>query len=441
MLQLIRTSPGLLITLALLLGGALVCLLIGFLMARAGASLRPVWWFGGFFALVIGPQLAGHLWMALRTAPSQGSTAAAPATTPDATAPEERAGNARSPFGPDVDPTLVMDARGTFEAIGSPAQSAQFAVLPDSGESVLLGYFASAAQAEKAWVSYLRSSGLGQLGGTGDSHRGYAVTRPAGDRAFAIPIGPMLGVWTGPTDAAIQARMEAGGFSAAARTAVLAGATATGAGRSATAAQPRPPLAMLLPALAMYVLLVVLYFFKGAAWAGSTPAVPGVAAVPAATLAARLESINTLDVPFAITRGDRDNEWIATWRYADAKWIDLARAHGLRRTFSIRMTLDERSRTVRATDYVASYDWSAGPGGASITWKSGLGIVFFQREHTRVLGLQLDEQGRFKPEFSYAYSFNLDELKEPLRTAVARSGWKWRPTVWQGPTWLRWLTT
>jgi hypothetical protein len=66
--------------------------------------------------------------------------------------------------------------------------------------------------------------------------------------------------------------------------------------------------------------------------------------------------------------------------------------------------------------------------------------VLFQREHQRVFGVQLDEQGRFKPQLSYAYNFNLEEMKAPLMEAVAHAGWDWRPTVWQGPTWLRWLT-
>jgi hypothetical protein len=190
----------------------------------------------------------------------------------------------------------------------------------------------------------------------------------------------------------------------------------------------------------VYLFLVVLFFFKGAAWAGTSRAQPGVAPVTTTKLATRLEAINTLDVPFHIERGERPNEFFATWRYADAKWVDLARAHGLRRTFRIRLILDEKHGTVRATDYAASYDWSAGRGGANVEWKAGLGIVFFQYEHQRVFGLQLDEQGRFKPELSYAYSFNLNEMKSPLIEAVTRAGWNWRPSVWQGPTWLRWLT-
>jgi hypothetical protein len=192
--------------------------------------------------------------------------------------------------------------------------------------------------------------------------------------------------------------------------------------------------------LTAFLLIVALYFFKGAAWAGSSPAKSGVAPVSSGELAARLESINSLDVPFRIERGERDGEFIATWRYADAKWIDLARAHGLRRVHRIKLALDPGSRTVRATDFSASYDWSAGRGGASLQWKSATGIIFFQQDHHRVFGLQLDEQGRFKPELSYAYTFNLQEMKQPLIAAVTQAGWTWRPVLWQGPKWMRWLT-
>jgi hypothetical protein len=68
------------------------------------------------------------------------------------------------------------------------------------------------------------------------------------------------------------------------------------------------------------------------------------------------------------------------------------------------------------------------------------GIDFFQAEQSHVFGVQLDEQRRFKPEFPYTYRFNLSEMKSPLIAAVTRAGWNWRPTVWQGPAWLRWLT-
>lgn len=447
MLQLLRANVGLSISLALLGAGFFVCTLIGFIMARSGASLRPIYWFAGFFALIVVPQVVGHFYKALLTAKTEAPRAtaleqlAAPAN--DKTNTAARAMDAKSLFGPDADPQLISDVRAAYGDVFAEAEFAQFAVLPN-GETVLLARFKNSSAAEKAWVNYLRVAGL-QGGGKGDSHRGYTVTRPVGDRVYALPFGTMLGVWTGADDATIRARMSAGGFEIP-RNAPLGEVDVTNANESSGAAsaarQPKSPLRIALIGfgLAVYTLIVVAYFFKGSAWSGTYRAKPGVAPETASELANRLEAINQMDVPFQIERGSLPNEYFATWRYADAKWIDLARVRGMKRSLRIRMVMDEASHKVRATDYVASYDWSAGRGGANLEWKAGMGLVLFQREHQRVFGLQLDEQGRFKPELSYAYTFNLDEMKAPLMEAVAHAGWDWRPTVWQGPTWLRWLT-
>ena len=75
-----------------------------------------------------------------------------------------------------------------------------------------------------------------------------------------------------------------------------------------------------------------------------------------------------------------------------------------------------------------------------VQWPTGMGITFFQVEHQRVFGLQLDAQGRFLPQLTYAYTFNLQEMRAPFIAARTQAGWDWRPTAWHGPTWLRWLT-
>lgn len=434
MLQLLRSNPGLIVSMALMAGGTLVSLLMAFIMARSGASLRPILWFAGFFALIVVPQTGIHLWTALAHQRASAPRFAALENFAGSD-PQARSAAAKLLFGPDADESLVTDARKLFGDPFGNAAHAAFASLP-AGESVLLARFNGWTDAEKAWSGYLQVSGLARLDGKGDSQRGYAVTRPAGDRAYALHMGDMVGVWTGPADAAIRKRMAAGGFETPRRAPLAPAAVAKPAGP----VSPMPGVPAIAAALAVYLLLVVLYFFKGASWAGSHPPQPGVAAIPAEDLAGRLEAINALDVPFRIERGPLPNEFFATWRYADAKWIDLARARGMRRTFRIRLTLDEAAGVVRATDYTASCDWSAGRGGADLDWKSSVGIVFFQYEHQRVFGLQLDERGHFKPELSHAWTFDLKELKSPLVDAVTRAGWTWRPTLLQGPAWLRWLT-
>ncbi len=443
MINLLRSSPGVAISLALFGGGALVCAIVGFVMARSGASLRPMYWFAGLLALVVVPQLVGHLLIALRKAAAEAPHTAALKQVAQAHSAEggPKAGEAKTLFGPDADPQLITDARDLPGGVFRGAELAQFAVLPN-GDTVLVARFDGHFAAEKAWIEYLRTTGWNQLDGKGNSQSGYLVTRPSGDRAYALHLGNMVGVWTGKDDAAIRDRMVAGGFEIP-RRAPLNDVTTASAAKAPASTKTRKNLqtrVLIGLGIALYAVVVARYFFQGAAWAGTYRAKPGTTPVNVSELAARLEAVNQCDVPFRIERGSGPNEFFASWRYADAKWIDLARLRGMRRTTRVRLVADEAAKVVRATDHVASYDWSAGRGGSDLEWKAGVGLVLFQREHQRVFGLQLDEQGRFKPEPSYAYTFRLEELKAPLMEAVTRAGWDWRPTVWQGPTWLRWLT-
>lgn len=448
MLQLIRSNTGLGINLILLAGGTLVCTLLALIMARSGASLRPIAWFAGFFMLIWIPQFVGQVYIAVRNNTANAAyVEALKGVSPAVGSPTDASGlpsltDLQSRFGPDVDPQLIVDARNLPGGVFSSAQAARFSALPN-GDSVLLAQFDSSSAAEKAWVSYLKASGLSQLKGEGDSQRGYLVTRPSGDRAYALHQQTWVGVWTGASDAAIQSRMQAGGFAIPPHSPLIFRPLNTSGGINVRDLKlPANPLvtAVLGIGVAAYVLGILLFYFKGAAWAGSYPAVSNATALSAAQLGARLEGLNQLDLPLRVERGSQPNEWFATWRYADGKWVDLARARGLKRTFRVGLIVDEAAQKVRATDYVSSFDWSVGRGGATAEWKALMGIMFFQVEHRRFLGLQFDDQGHIKPEPGYAYSFNLNELKSPLIETVTRAGWDWRPTAWQGPTWLRWLT-
>lgn len=443
MLALFRTNPGLLVGVILIAMSTLLLGSFGFWMARSGASLRPIIWMGGFFALIIVPQFIGHLVIAVRRMRAEAPRAAAMgAAQSGPSTVETRRAAVASWAGSDVDPALVSDARTVFGEVFARAETAQFAVLP-RGESVLFARFPGTLAAEKAWVGYLQSTGLALLGGKGDSQRGWAVTRPTGDRVFALHFGTCVGVWTGPDDLAIRRRMLAGGFEIP-RRAPLDGRELVEA-ELPEAARPKfvAPIWKVLMgvALAAYVVFLAAYFCRGSSWAGGEAPVAGVvphsrAAVEQAIAAAG----STPGAPFEVQRGTRAGEWLVTWRYGDATWIDLARAHGLKRTHRIRIVLDEATHTARVTDYEAALDWSAGQSGAQLAWKASSGIIFFKREQQRVLGWQLPSGPEASSNLNYSYSFDLQTLKGPFIAAVTQSGWAWRPVVWDAPRPLRWLT-
>jgi hypothetical protein len=429
-LALFRANPGLIVAVALFLGTPLVLALVGLILRVAGASLRPI----VFMAVLMAPLALVFLAAELVRARHP---AEAPETAFNLTVRDGQFADRATLFGADVPVDQIRDAKAVFPEFFGEAEHAELGLV-GTGESVLIAQFRTAeaaARAAKLLWQFFRVSGS-----SGDEESGWRGKRELnGDYFEMLRTGRHLFLWTALTREACAARRAA--------SAGLTGSIDSAAGvRKPVFAALQPldalfqPIAVKLIGMLIMVAFYVIWFFKGAAWAGSVPPAPDARPIPAAELASRLQAINALDVPFRIERGAAPNEWIADWRYADAKWLDHARAHGLRRAFRIRMTLDEASHTVRSTDYTAGFDWSAGADGARIEWQAAMGIVFFQTERRRVFGLQLDEEGRLRPELSYSYKFDLREMKSPLIDAVTRAGWTWRPTVWQGPVWLRWLT-
>ncbi|MGD9845720.1 MAG: hypothetical protein AB7U47_10075, partial [Variibacter sp.] len=82
-------------------------------------------------------------------------------------------------------------------------------------------------------------------------------------------------------------------------------------------------------------------FGRVAAWVAQVPAVAGVPPVAANVLMSRLLALNEQNIPFAISRGKRDNEIVVDWRYADAKWLDLMRLQGMSKGYRLVLRLDE----------------------------------------------------------------------------------------------------
>ncbi|MBL8700987.1 MAG: hypothetical protein JNK67_21610 [Alphaproteobacteria bacterium] len=179
-----------------------------------------------------------------------------------------------------------------------------------------------------------------------------------------------------------------------------------------------------------WVIAQFFIFGRVASWAGAVPATAGASPVGAAELTARLIALNALRAPWTVSQGRRPNELVIDWRYGDATWLDHMRVHGLRRSYRLVLRLDEGPRRVRAMEHSAALDWSAGgrPVAASLRWTASRGIKFFEFAHERVFGVQI-RNGMPTLDLSYAYTFNLQELKGPIIALVTAAGWEWRPVV------------
>lgn len=433
--QFFRANPGAAIITALILMATFVLSIIAFMMSRSGVSMRPIAFLAGFFAIVIIPQALGHYGQAFGWIPKKDLTWVAGASSASnwtaredlLTVKEGRFANPVAVYGADVDTTLIKDLREGLSNIFGKANAAEMAVTRTMS-TVVLATFTDEALAEDALQQYAGA----MIGGLPprDADGTHTIIRQ-NDAVKLLRAGRTIVAYTAPNAAAVS--------SVLAESPIVMKAAAVDKKTEDEFWLYRVP--VLIAIVVGLVAFATIYFFKGAMWASEAPAAAGVAPVPSATLRERLMAINELDVPFSISPSLEDSSLlVATYRYADAKWMDLARVHGMRRTYRIVMKLDEKAGTVRPTEQIATMDWSAGPAGANFQWMTARGITFFQYEHQRVFGLQLDSNFKFTPKLSYQYTFNLQEMKAPIIDAVTRSGWRWRPMFIEGPSWMHWLT-
>ena len=435
-----RANPALIAIAAALGIVAIVFTVAAILMTRSGVSLRPIAFMAGFLAIVGGPQVALHLARALGKIPTKDLTwtfgkdrVPAGYIEQEATLAAED-GRFRDPvavFGDQIDRDLVTDLRraGPDTPFGD-AEVAQMAVIPPSSSAIVARY-RDAATAAAARGRYLAmAAGFEPPAGIDGA---ITFTRPQGDVVKLLTAGRTLIALSGPDEKAVSDRLRESRIIKRQEQGVFTPLDPT----ASEFWLYRPP--VLISIVGVLLIIATLYFFKASAWAATTPAQPGVVPQPASEIRDRLLAVNALDAPFAVTERD-DGKIVVTWKFADAKWIDLARAHGMRNTHRIILELDDATKTVYPTEQYTRMDWSAGADGGSLRWATGKGITFYQVEHQRVFGLQIDERGRLTPKLSYSYTFDLQEMKAPLIAAVTTAGWRWRPTIWQGPSWLRWLT-
>lgn len=411
MFDVLGHNPGLAISLGLLAGGGVMCLLLAALMSRGGSSLKGVAFFGVFYALVVLPQVAFHLAQATR------------------------------PVALSADPASPAATAGAISG-AAPAPG------PGPVDGSRVRRFDTPAQASEALLAYLVQHGVAPtLDRGGDEVEGTASGRGGtGDGAGVGGVvrlkrsGALLGVVTAPDEGTLRARVAAlppgwpGPPPAADPVAVATVAVAAPTGVPLVPAlQPVVrwfDASVLLQIAGVLVMLIatVGWFFAGSAWAARVSRVAGAEPLLASDLRQRLLDVDRTDAPVTVEQRP-DGRLAVTWRHADARWLDLAGAHRLRRTHRLLLRLDEAARRVRVTEQFSAFDASVGARGAALRWHTGMGMAFFQVERQRVFGLQFGRDGRPTGDLTYAWRFDLNELKSPFIDAVTGAGWDWQPVV------------
>ena len=334
-------------------------------------------------------------------------------------------------FGPGVRRELVQDGRAVYPEVLGGAEVAQLG-LTGTGASVLAARFADADAATRA--RYALFTMLGKVKTEQDDKGFFHFSWPqSGHAAVAGTVGRTFMLWVAPDREGVERlRSESRAFRE------LTPVARTGLGGFVDDVRGWP-VSRYFAIIGVYTLFVSWLFLKLVSWATEVPAQPVPHPASAALLKERLLAVRFLESPITIGPGRAADQLVIDWKYADAKWVDHARAHGMRKSHRLILELDEATRTVRCREFHTESGWDAGMGGASIRWKASWEIVFYQYEHERVFGLQIGPDGKLETSLSYAYTFDIREMKNPVIAVITAAGWQWRQVFFFAPPWLRWL--
>jgi hypothetical protein len=347
-------------------------------------------------------------------------------------------------FGPNADPSLITDAKQGLGYILSDALEAKIS-FNAAGESALVARFTDANTAAAALNRYGSFFQFAQV--TGSDADGWTARRfnGQGEWNHVVAAGNELYAWSGSTKENVEANRIRALGSLSVKVSSADASTASSLSTAPSKTQVSTRLSSNWRAMTAFLVinlsLAVFWFFKGSAWSVRRPPQANTRPELAASLRDRLLALNQKNEPVQVVASPNNNDALEiTWRYGDAQWFDLMRVHKMRRTHKLVLGLDEPSHTARVLEYWSTFDASAGSNDLRFNWNAARGIQFFEFEHRRVFGAQLDDSGKPTGEFSKAYTFNLQELKQPIIETVTNSGWTWQPVMWNAPRSLRWLT-
>ena len=143
-----------------------------------------------------------------------------------------------------------------------------------------------------------------------------------------------------------------------------------------------------------------------------------------------LLALNDPSKPFRFCQGT-DTDLIAEWKFVDAKWYGILNKSGLKQTYRAMLFLDETRHTVRCFEQSSMVSWNAGMQGMepSFEYNSSQfgGRILFKK--SRGVGYGFKDLKGSSPGKVYDYSFDIDEIREPVKDLVIKSGWEWVPVT------------
>lgn len=149
----------------------------------------------------------------------------------------------------------------------------------------------------------------------------------------------------------------------------------------------------------------------------------GTAPLSADEVHAALLGLNSPDVPYVIRDGREDGaDLVAEWRLLEPAWRTFFLRTQLSRVFKVHMRLVPEKNEVRALDQQFEVDWVGDTPRVALSSEAQRGQV---KTVSKRWSLSRDKDGSREETFS----FDSDDLKDPLQSVVLKSGWTWRGVI------------
>lgn len=196
----------------------------------------------------------------------------------------------------------------------------------------------------------------------------------------------------------------------------------------------------LLAGILIYCLLLVVPWVRAGSWATEVRPPEGIAPAGVDEVEAALLSINELNQPFRIVQHG-PHRFLLEWRFQDETYVSFFKPYVERiaATHTIELRVDPEGQVVRAQDKSYTVSWAVDPATgklqASLAGKMELGITLFQYSAGDSFGLVFAD-GKLSPQASYSYSFDVQEMRQPVIDLLRGLGWRYRPVV----TFARWIS-
>lgn len=153
---------------------------------------------------------------------------------------------------------------------------------------------------------------------------------------------------------------------------------------------------------------------------------PGIAPVPRDELMEKILGLGGEKVPFKITESE-ESDILVELKVVDAEWYEFFAKAGLEKTYKIYLLLDNAEKEVRALEKIGEVSWKKGVPTISYSKSSFQGRTIAYKEFGTSYAFKEPKPSSFGK--VYEYSFDVNDVKNPLIEITTSFGWSYVPVT------------